>query len=177
MIVRSLDDVQGTEREVAGENWISRRLLLRSDKMGFSLHDTIIHAGTSTEMHYQHHLEAVYCVQGKGTVTVKDTGEVFRIEAGTVYALDRNDKHILSAETTMRMVCVFNPPLHGPESHDERRRLSGICWSRKLIAAGQVHGIRRQQSIRIGPEPITRRLWSTALIRLSGGTPRLPGPP
>ncbi|MCA9122361.1 MAG: ectoine synthase [Planctomycetaceae bacterium] len=119
MIVRSLEDVKGTEREISGVNWTSRRLLLRSDKMGFSLHDTVIRAGTSTEMHYQNHLEAVYCIQGKGTVTVVETGEVLPIERGTMYALDQNDRHVLAAETTMRMVCVFNPPLTGPESHDE----------------------------------------------------------
>lgn len=119
MIVRSLREIKDTDREVSGENWTSRRLLLQDDQMGFSLHDTVIRAGTTTEMHYQNHLEAVYCVRGRGTVTVDDTGEVFPIERGTVYALDQNDKHILKAETTMRMVCVFNPPLSGPESHDE----------------------------------------------------------
>jgi len=119
MIVRTLQEIEGTDREVSADNWMSRRLLLRDDKMGFSLHDTIIRAGTSTEMHYQNHLEAVYCIHGKGKVTVVSTGEVFPIRRGTVYALDENDKHVLTAETTMRMVCVFNPPLAGPESHDE----------------------------------------------------------
>ena len=119
MIVRSLQDIEGSDREVSADNWKSRRLLLREDKMGFSLHDTTIRAGTSTEMHYQNHLEAVYCIEGKGSVTVVETGEVFELEAGTVYALDQNDRHILTAETTMRMVCVFNPPVVGQESHDE----------------------------------------------------------
>ncbi|MEX0819604.1 MAG: ectoine synthase [Pirellulaceae bacterium] len=119
MLVRSLKDIEGTDRDISAKNWKSRRLLLRDDKMGFSLHDTIIRAGTTTEMHYQNHLEAVYCIRGKGTVTVVETGEVFPIERGTVYALDQNDKHVLRAETTMRMVCVFNPPVVGPESHDE----------------------------------------------------------
>ena len=118
MIVRSLNDIDGTERQVSGETWSSRRLLLRDDKMGFSLHDTIIHAGTKTPMHYQNHLEAVYCIEGKGTVTEVDTGTVHPIESGTVYALDQNDRHVLQAETTMRMICVFNPALVGPESHD-----------------------------------------------------------
>ena len=119
MIVRSLKDIEGTGREISAETWLSRRLLLRDDNMGFSLHDTIIRAGTSTEMHYQNHLEAVYCIEGKGTVTVVETDEVFNIEAGTVYALDQNDRHILTAQSNMRMICVFNPALVGPESHDE----------------------------------------------------------
>jgi L-ectoine synthase len=119
MIFRRLNELIGTDREVSAENWTSRRLLLRDDGMGFSLHDTIIHAGTSTEMHYQNHYEAVYCIEGTGTVTVVESGEQFPIEAGTVYALNNNDRHVLTAETMLRMVCVFNPALVGPESHDE----------------------------------------------------------
>ena len=118
MIVRKLKETHGTDREVNADNWISRRLLLKDDQMGFSLHDTTIRAGTSTEMHYQNHLEAVYCIAGKGSVKLLDSGETHVIEEGTVYALDKNDRHILMAETEMRMVCVFNPPLVGPESHD-----------------------------------------------------------
>ena len=118
MIVRKLKELQ-EERIQAGETWESRRLLLRGDEMGFSMHDTIIHAGTETHMHYANHLEAVYCIQGAGTVELVPSGETFRIEAGTIYALDKNDKHILRAESEMRMVCVFNPPLVGRETHDE----------------------------------------------------------
>ena len=119
MIVRTLAEIEGSDREISANNWVSRRLLLRGDNMGFSLHDTVIHPGTSTEMHYQNHLEAVYCIEGQGTVTIVETGEVFQIGEGTVYALDQNDRHILRAETRMRMVCVFNPPLVGSESHNE----------------------------------------------------------
>ena len=119
MIVRKLSDMTNTDREVKAQNWTSRRLLLKDDQMGFSLHDTVLHAGTKTQMHYQNHLEAVYCIEGKGSVTLIDSGEVFPIEAGTVYALDKHDHHILHAETDLRMVCVFNPPLVGPETHDE----------------------------------------------------------
>ena len=108
MIVRKLSDLRDTDREVKAETWTSRRLLLAGDGMGFSLHDTVIHPGTTTEIHYQNHLEAVYCIQGQGRVTVVETGEVLEIAAGTVYALDGNEKHLLTADTEMRMVCVFN---------------------------------------------------------------------
>ena len=50
-------------------------------------------------------------------MTVED-GREWPIEAGTVYALDKHDKHVLHAETAMRMVCVFNPPVTGRETHD-----------------------------------------------------------
>jgi len=119
MITRRLKDLEGSDREVHSQNWTSRRLLLREERMGFSLHDTIIRAGTSTEIHYQNHLEAVYCIEGKGVVHILDTNRRYEIEAGTVYALDEHDRHLLIAETQMRMICVFNPPLVGPEVHDE----------------------------------------------------------
>ena len=119
MIVRSLSEISGTERETSAETWSSRRLLLKGDGMGFSMHDTIIHAGTTTEMHYQNHLEAVYCIEGKGSLKDLDSDQTYVIEAGTMYALSGNEHHILKAEDQMRMVCVFNPPVVGPETHDE----------------------------------------------------------
>jgi len=118
MIIRRLEELD-SDRVVSTENWVSRRLLLRGEGMGFSLHDTVIRAGTTTRMCYANHLEAVYCIAGSGTVTVVASGEVNSIEAGTVYALDQHDEHILSATTEMRMVSVVNPPLAGPEVHDE----------------------------------------------------------
>ena len=119
MIVRRLDELTGTDRETRAETWASRRFLLKEDGMGFSLHDTIIHAGTTTEMHYQNHLEAVYCIEGKGLLKDLDNDQEYVIEAGAMYALNGHERHILIAEQTMRMVCVFNPPLVGPETHDE----------------------------------------------------------
>ena len=117
MIVRTLDEAKDTDREVSTETWVSRRLLLADDGMGFSLHDTTIRAGSEIPMCYRNHLEAVYCVAGRGSVEVVATGLRFDIRNGTVYALDQHDDHILRAETDMRMVCVFNPPVTGQEVH------------------------------------------------------------
>ncbi|HHO41772.1 MAG TPA: L-ectoine synthase, partial [Epsilonproteobacteria bacterium] len=60
MIVKSIKDIIGTPREVIAKDgqWISRRMLLKSENMGFSFHETIIKAGTKTHIHYQNHLEA-----------------------------------------------------------------------------------------------------------------------
>ncbi len=118
MIVRSLEEVKGTERDVQTPNWTSRRLLLKSDGMGFSLHETTIFAGTETTIWYAHHLEAVYCIEGEGEVETIEDGRIHPIRPGVVYALDRHDRHHLRAKTQMRLVCVFNPPLTGREVHD-----------------------------------------------------------
>lgn len=118
MIVKHVSEIYGTPAEVVTDNWVSRRLLLKHDGMGFSLHETTILAGTETSIWYKHHLEAVFCVEGEGEVELVPHGTVFKITPGTVYALDRNDRHLLRARTRMRMVCVFNPPLTGREVHD-----------------------------------------------------------
>lgn len=117
MKIVHLNDLIDTPREVSGTTWTSRRLLLKGDGMGFSLHDTLIHAGTETEMRYLNHLEAVYCIEGEGEVEDLSTGIVHPIKAGTVYALDNHQHHKLRAASQMRMVCVFNPPLTGLETH------------------------------------------------------------
>lgn len=119
MIIRKLGEAVGTSREVATPNWTSRRLLLRDDDLGFSFHDTVIREGSSTRMCYRNHVEAVYCVAGRGRLRVEETGETVDIEPGTLYALDRQDEHVLTADEELRMICVFNPPLVGQEVHDE----------------------------------------------------------
>lgn len=119
MIVRTLDEIIGTEKEVKADTWVSRRLLLKDDQMGFSFHDTVIYAGTETHIWYQNHLEAVYCVEGEGEIETIADGKVYPIKDGTMYALNKHDEHYLRATKDMRLICTFNPPITGRETHDE----------------------------------------------------------
>jgi L-ectoine synthase len=122
MIVRDIQDIIGTDKEVHAKDgqWISRRMLLKSDNMGFSFHETIIKAGTKTHIHYQNHLEAVYCVGGNGKIEDLSSGKVYEIYNGVMYALDKHDNHNLyGGSEDMRLICVFNPPIVGTENHDE----------------------------------------------------------
>lgn len=118
MIVRTLQEAEKSHRRVVTQNWESTRLLLKGDGMGYSVHVTTIYPGTSTEMEYRNHLEAVYCVEGEGEVETLADGVVHQITPGTIYALDQHDRHILRARTALKLVCVFNPPLNGKEVHD-----------------------------------------------------------
>lgn len=118
MIVRTLQQAQQTGRRVVTEGWESTRLLLKNDNMGFSFHITTIYAGAVLPMHYQHHLESVYCISGQGEIETRDDSRVYPVEPGTIYILDKHDEHILRAFTEMKMACVFNPPLNGKEVHD-----------------------------------------------------------
>lgn len=119
MIVRTVEEIAGTERDVHAPTFVSRRFLLKKDGMGFSFHETILYAGTETYIWYKNHLEAVYCVEGEGELEVLPNGPVYQITPGTMYALNGHEKHYLRAHTTLRMMCVFNPPLTGQEVHDQ----------------------------------------------------------
>ena len=119
MKVRRLADIDGTERDVRSTTWRSRRLLLSGDGQKFSVHDTTIDAGTTTDMWYQNHVEAVYCIEGTGELTDRETGDTYELAPGTLYLLDGHERHTVRAETQLRMVCVFDPPVTGREVHDE----------------------------------------------------------
>ncbi|MBV8753089.1 MAG: ectoine synthase [Hyphomicrobiales bacterium] len=117
MIIRNLNDVINSSADVAWGNGESRRLLLARDGMGFSLTDTLVRAGSESFLEYRHHLEACYCIEGEGEVEDMN-GNRHAITRGTMYALDKHEPHYLRAFTDLRLICIFLPPLLGPERHD-----------------------------------------------------------
>jgi L-ectoine synthase len=121
MIIRKLEDVKTVE----WGNGLSRRFLLEADGMGYTVTDTIVRAGTKSRLEYQNHLEACYCIAGKGSVIELD-GTEHEIVPGVIYALDKHDAHDLlaSPEEDLRLVCMFTPALTGDEAH--RLTESGI---------------------------------------------------
>ncbi len=119
MLVKHLDEVADTERDVHDETWHSRRLLLAADGRSYSLHDTVLYAGTQTTMEYVNHVESVYCIEGNGTLHDLHNDVDYPVTPGTLYVLDGHERHRLDATTDLRMVCVFTPPVTGKEVHDE----------------------------------------------------------
>ena len=119
MIVRSLDEIIGTEFDVSGPGWISRRILVADDGLGFSLHDTVIQAGAELTLEYKHHYEACYCISGSGEIAAHSDGVFQPLQPFTVYALEQHDLHTVRAHEDLRLVCVFNPALSGREVHRE----------------------------------------------------------
>jgi L-ectoine synthase len=119
MIVRTLNDARRGARLVRSETWDSTRLVLAGDGAGFSFHVTRIFAGTETLIWYKHHVEAVYCIRGEGEIETLPDGVVYPIAPGTMYLLDRHDRHLLRATSEMELACVFTPALTGRETHDE----------------------------------------------------------
>lgn len=119
MIVTRLEDILDTSRDVRGPVWASRRFLLAEDGVGFSVNETTVEAGSEQVLWYKHHVEANYVIEGEGEVENVATGEVFPLKPGTMYTLDKHEKHRMKAFSRMRLVCVFSPALTGSETHDE----------------------------------------------------------
>ncbi len=118
MIVRTIDEIAGTERDVSGEGWRSRRLMRRDDGVEHSVHYTEIKAGSEQQLWYKNHYETNLCIAGEGEVVDVATGETHQIRPGTMYVLDQHDRHILRAHTDVTLVCTFWPALTGDEKHD-----------------------------------------------------------
>lgn len=70
-------------------------------------------------MEYKNHIEANLVIEGEGILTDISSGETYRLVSGSMYTLDKHDRHHMQATTDMRLVCVFTPGLTGKETHDE----------------------------------------------------------
>ena len=62
-IVRMLEELTDTDRDVRGDGWRARRHFVKSDGLGFSLSETIVDGGTG---------EAEYVLQTGGRPVVDD---------------------------------------------------------------------------------------------------------
>jgi len=100
MIVRSLDNLINTDRDISWGAGKSRRYLLEKDGLGYSVMETIVDAGSESILEYKNHLESCYCIY-----------------PGVLYTLNKHDKHILAGTTRMKLLSIFLPALVGPESH------------------------------------------------------------
>jgi len=119
MFVRSLNAVEDTDFFVDWGNGTSHRLLTEQDRMGFTVCHTVVRAKTESLLEYRNHLEACYCISGRGSVEDAE-GNCYPIVPGDIYVLDKHDKHILRGgdDEDLVLVSVFNPPLAGTERHN-----------------------------------------------------------
>jgi len=115
MIFRTLGEVEGSERDVDWEHGRSRRFLLESEGMGYSLADTTVLAGTSSPLQYRNHLVSCYVIAGTGFLEYD--GQRRPIGPGTFYAMNEHDQSTLHAENDLRIISIFNPALTGKETH------------------------------------------------------------
>lgn len=119
MIYRTRDDLKAMNSIVADKKWTSARYLLKRDGMEFSLHETTVEKGSEQILWYKNHVEACIVIEGEAEVEDLSTGKKYKITPGTLYALDKHDRHVFRTITRTRLICVFNPPCTGSEVHDE----------------------------------------------------------
>lgn len=119
MKIVNVEDLIGTERDVHCPNggFNSVRMLVKDDGMGFGMTTTFIPPNGWQHWHYTNHLEACYCISGKGLINDLTTGLIHEITPGVIYALDNHDDHLFKALEDTVLICVFNPPLTGKELH------------------------------------------------------------
>jgi L-ectoine synthase len=125
MFVRSLADVERAGLKVEWGAGTSHRMLTADDGMGYTICRTVVRAGSESLLQYRNHLEACYCIAGRGEVEDMQ-GRAYRIGPGDVYVLDQHDQHYLRADGDgdMVLLSVFNPPLRGDERHNLQRELA-----------------------------------------------------
>ncbi|HTK67387.1 MAG TPA: ectoine synthase [Pseudonocardia sp.] len=119
MIVRTIEEITDTERDIKTPNWRSKRIVLANDGVGFSVHETILNAGSVNDFWYANHIEAVFITKGEAELYDKDNDKTYQLGPGSIYVLSGNEKHQLRPKTDLHTVCVFNPPVTGREVHDE----------------------------------------------------------
>lgn len=120
--------------------FVSNRVLLESDGMGYTLTKTVIPVAGKQFWHYKDHLESCYCIAGRGEITNQATGEVFPIVPDTTYVLDKHDPHFFEAFEEVSLICVFNPPLTGREVHREDGSYAlSDDWRSPVYAVRSVH--------------------------------------
>jgi len=119
LIVRTLNEITDTEKDIVTDNWRSKRILLAGDRVGFSVHETVLKAGSVNDFWYANHVEAVFITEGEGELYDKDNDVTYQLGPGSIYVLNGHEKHQLRPKTELRTVCVFNPPVSGREVHDE----------------------------------------------------------
>ncbi|ERS83389.1 hypothetical protein Q672_20120 [Marinobacter sp. EVN1] len=119
MIVKTVDEFRLTDRKIDGPGWESIRMLLAKDQFGFSFHFSTMAPGQTLNLWYKNHLEACFCIKGSGTIRCLDSGVEKAIKPGTLYALDKHDRHQIEVHEEMVALCVFNPALSGNEVHDK----------------------------------------------------------
>jgi len=119
LIVRSIEEITDTERDIKTPNWRSKRIVLANDGVGFSVHETILNAGSVNDFWYANHIEAVFITKGEAELYDKDNDKTYQLGPGSIYVLSGNERHQLRPKTDLHTVCVFNPPVTGREVHDE----------------------------------------------------------
>ena len=130
MKIKRIKEIEG----VSFTGGKSFRAIVEKDNMGFAMMKTVIPKGGPYRWHYPFHLEACYCIKGRGELVDLTTGLKHRITTDVVYVLDNHDDHTFEALEDTVLISVFNPPLVGNETHNELGIYPAPAGSKKAKA-------------------------------------------
>lgn len=122
MLIRNFQEVESTGNVVGISHGKSSavRVLLKADGLGFSLSEARCGAGNTSRLWYKNHWEANYVRAGHGRLINHTTDETTDLKPGDLYCVGPNDLHgVANDDDPLRIISVFNPPIEGPETHDE----------------------------------------------------------
>ena len=120
MFIRTLEDVQGTDRyKVLFDGALrSARYLAAVDGMGFSLHVNRALKSPPETLWYKNHWEANYIISGVVKITDLSNDLVWTLGPGDIYQVGPNDRHLFEVVEDEEHLSIFCPPLRGDEVHD-----------------------------------------------------------
>lgn len=118
MLIKHKDNLQGTKNVVKTAAYTSTRFLLREDNIGLTMTDIYLNPGIDAIYHYPHHLEIAYCLEGKAILENLEDGKVYEVTPGFIWATTK-ERFRFKVLGTIRLICVFNPALVGPEVADK----------------------------------------------------------
>lgn len=119
MIYHTAESLKGTKRYVQADGFVSIRLALAEDNLGFTVTEATGRTELDLEIQHKNHIEAVYVLDGTGEVELVETGEIFKLYPGVFYAFDKHERHTYRLDSEVKAIAIFNPPLQGDEINDE----------------------------------------------------------
>ena len=118
-LMKNLSEVLNSDRNVFFERGYSRRFLAAPDGFNISFHNTLCYSNFTTSLHYQHNVEAVYWLKGKGEYVLQNGEEWHEFNSekhhGTLILLNHDAHVVKTGPADCIAICLFFPPLKGTE--------------------------------------------------------------
>lgn len=120
ILIRSLSDIEETDRSVAWGNGLSQRFLVERDSLGFAFCYTIGNSNTDSNIQYKNHLEACYYLTGSGEYVWEQGSHpiLTKDNNATMFVMDQHDSHRMVIHDRSVCISVFCPPIAGHEKHN-----------------------------------------------------------
>jgi L-ectoine synthase len=94
LIYHAAESLKGTKRYVQADGFVSIRLALAEDNLGFTVTEATGKTELDLEIQHKNHIEAVYVLEGTGEVELVETGEVYKLYPGVLIQIGyRSPRH------------------------------------------------------------------------------------